>query len=338
MLFINTGTLGDVVISSLILEYDDRITGYEKIYFLVKEEFSGILDNYKGRVNIIKWKRKEYKLNIFARLKFLRYLHSLNLKTTYNLTSARGITCDELALLSGAGEKYCLNKNYLYLKKYFGQKTDRLYDEVLYDDVLNEYEKYINLIKILTGNKDVYVLKNHSKTYPGDAEVPEIREGKYVVVSPFAGDIKRSYGVNNFRTICTKLSDKFKIVILGTEREKEISEGITGGIKNVINLTGKLHLKDLPAVIKNAEFYIGNDSGLTHIALRMNTPLVAIIGGGNYGRYLPYMESAQRKYLFHQMECFGCQWKCIYKERHCITDLEIETVIDTINKLEYENS
>ena len=65
--------------------------------------------------------------------------------------------------------------------------------------------------------------------------------------------------------------------------------------------------------------------------------MVAIIGGGNYGRYLPYLESDRRIYLYHKMECFGCEWNCIYKERHCITDLEVGTVIESIKKLEYEN-
>jgi len=42
---------------------------------------------------------------------------------------------------------------------------------------------------------------------------------------------------------------------------------------------------------------------------------VAILGGGHFGRFLPYVVIPEKKkhlpaVVFHKMDCFGCEWDC----------------------------
>ena len=337
VLFINTGNLGDIVISTLILENEDKIIGYQDIYLLIKEEFADLLKNYKGKVKIIKWNYSKYKWSLRRRIIFLRYFNSLNLRTCYNLTSARGITCDELALLSGAQEKFCLNSNWRYLKKLFGKKMDSLYDEILCKDILSEYDKHKKILETLTGKNDIKVITQHSKIFENKALPEEIRiftgGEKFITVSPFTSDPERSFGVSNFKAVCNKLSERFFIILLGSGEERVLAEKISEGNKNILNCAGQIPLSEISGIIFQSELYIGNDSGLTHIALKLNVPFIAVIGGGNYGRYFPIEESEKRIYLSHQMDCFGCEWDCVLPERYCITEVKVKTVLAEANKI-----
>ena len=58
-----------------------------------------------------------------------------------------------------------------------------------------------------------------------------------------------------------------------------------------------------------------------NIAAACGVAAVCILGGGHYGRFMPYeVEQADGRPLpraiIHQMSCFGCNWQCIYQRSH----------------------
>jgi ADP-heptose:LPS heptosyltransferase len=89
-----------------------------------------------------------------------------------------------------------------------------------------------------------------------------------------------------------------------------------------MNLAGKLKLGEIEMLIKRSLLFIGNDSGLSHLALKADVPMIAIIGGGNYQRYFPFKQTDTRQFLYHTMDCFGCEWKCHLKEKYCLTKVD----------------
>jgi ADP-heptose:LPS heptosyltransferase len=85
----------------------------------------------------------------------------------------------------------------------------------------------------------------------------------------------------------------------------------------VLNLAGKTTLIDLAELIRAAKLLIGNESGAVHLAAAVGTPSVSIVGGGHYGRFIPYDIAADDECVapipvIHRMECYGCNWKCIF--------------------------
>lgn len=159
-------------------------------------------------------------------------------------------------------------------------------------------------------------------------------DDEYVTVAPLPSDIKRGWGINNFKELCIELTKSFKVVLLGSENDKEILDGISSTNNKITNTAGLLKLYEVPSVISKSKLFIGNDSGLTHIALKLDVPIIAIIGGGNYGKFFPYNEEYPKViYLYDKMDCFGCEWKCIYKERFCLTNVKMSTILDSVKKL-----
>ncbi len=156
ILFINTGQIGDIIISSVLFENITNFNKNQKIFFLINENYNEIFKNYLGPVQIINWNYKKYKFNFYYRINFLRKIRKIGFDITVNLTAARGITNDEIALLSGAREIICLNSNWRYLKKIFGKKMDSFYDIIINTNSNNEFDRQLIAIEYLTGRVPIF--------------------------------------------------------------------------------------------------------------------------------------------------------------------------------------
>ena len=154
-----------------------------------------------------------------------------------------------------------------------------------------------------------------------------------ITIAPFSSENNRDWRIQKFNKLITILSQKYRIILLGSFEQRMKLYNLKNDNNNIIVKTGELNLNDLPNVIKSTKLFLGLDSGLTHIALKVGTPLIAIIGGGNYGKFFPYKESDKVKYLYHKMDCFGCEWRCIHKEPNCLTEVKTEEVIREAEKI-----
>ncbi len=324
ILFVNTGTLGDVVITSLLLDNRNIIEEKGKMFLVIKQEYSVLFKNYEDDVKIVCLEQKKYKWSLIYRIKFLRQLHSYKIKLCVNLTSARGISSDEIALLSGANTVWCFNNSWRKLKKAFGKKMDSYYDRILFEDLFHEYEKHYRLLKLLNNkNKlrslvDLSPIEIYNLDYLNRFDIPQ----NYIVIATQAGDRTKAWGERNYKLFCQMITDRVNIILIGSEKERLSIEKIKDGNDRVMNLAGKLKLDEIQALIKRCSLFIGNDSGLSHLALKADIPMIAIIGGGSYRRYFPFKQTDTRMFLYYAMDCFGCEWECHLKEKFCLTRVD----------------
>ena len=111
----------------------------------------------------------------------------------------------------------------------------------------------------------------------------------------------------------------------------------------VTNLAGKTSLQELISIIAGAHLLVGNETGAVHIAAAVSTSAICILGGGHFGRFLPYnLERPSDKPLpvavFHKMDCFECNWECKYdvvdgNAVACISNIPIKTVWNEVLEL-----
>ncbi len=90
------------------------------------------------------------------------------------------------------------------------------------------------------------------------------------------------YIINLINMIYSKRPD-LKIILAGSDIEREISIKITSGIFNdarsiLINLTGNTNLNELMYLIQNSSGVVANDSGIAHLTSLVHIPLVTFIG------------------------------------------------------------
>ena len=143
----------------------------------------------------------------------------------------------------------------------------------------------------------------------------------YIVVAPGASWQPKRWPVRYFASLISSLRDEFKLPVLlcGGGSDYPVCDEIAAltGRDNLHNLAGKTTLLELIELIRGAVLLVSNDSSPTHIAAATKTPSVCVLGGGHYGRFLPYApeqtaHSASPVVVSHNMVCFGCGWACIY--------------------------
>lgn len=340
ILFINTGQIGDLVISSVILENLFLFPRQTKIFFLIKKKYKSVYTDYDGKVSFIEWNNIKYKYNIFHRIFFLSKLRQNHFSKCINLTSARGIINDELSLLSGAKEISCLSSSWKYLKKLFGRKMDLEYDLIHTFNVINEFERQAQIIEKLTGKKP----RRKTNFYLRDETIErakKIFKEKFeiepnackIVISPLS-DLKiKNWELNKYIELCKKITKETEtnVVLLGNKKQKKRLEKISKINKSrIINSAGSFSILESASLVKLSKVFIGNDSGFAHIAKALNKKHIAIIGGGTFDMFFPYETENNGEMFYYKMDCFGCQWYCIHDKPYCHFNVKTHNVFERV--------
>ena len=107
----------------------------------------------------------------------------------------------------------------------------------------------------------------------------------------FAGKI---WPVENFKALCNELKTQFDVVmLLGGLDDAVLSAEFKFGCElPVLDFCGKTDLLTTAALLEHADYFVGNDSGLGHIASALNKPSLSIFGVGQPHRYRPWGDQA----------------------------------------------
>jgi ADP-heptose:LPS heptosyltransferase len=147
---------------------------------------------------------------------------------------------------------------------------------------------------------------------------------RYIVIAPGASWQPRSWPAAHFAALIQQLASQFvgDFVLCGGKDDQALCEELSQKVNasNVINLAGQTSLLELVEIIRGAVLVISNESSPVHLAAATATPSVCILGGGHFGRFMPYTIEQQAQTpvgiptpVWHEMDCFGCSWKCKFK-------------------------
>ena len=81
-----------------------------------------------------------------------------------------------------------------------------------------------------------------------------------------------------------------RIAVFGRDDERPMALRVIESIPEDrrIDLVGRLDLMDVGACLERAAFYVGNDSGLMHLAVAMGVPTLGLFGPSLEGLYAPW--------------------------------------------------
>ena len=110
---------------------------------------------------------------------------------------------------------------------------------------------------------------------------------KLLAIGPGANWPGKIWPAERFEEVVIDLETHFDGVIqLGSEGEGIVFSGEVN--MPHLDLTGKTNLSTLKAVIKSCHLFIGNDSGIGHVAAALGKPSLTVFGVGDPERYLPW--------------------------------------------------
>ena len=352
ILILNYWHLGDYI---MLLEAYKEIRKYfpkYKIFFLSNLEIAKYNKCFDTVINVDGSKMFLQKFtfgNIIYRFKTFK---RINIVYDYIFNFGRnGNDLTTLMINLKANNKIGYEQEYIGLKKYIWKILSKTYTEKIYSktqhNILSAKYMLSHAVPKYKMQEDGYYFPKLENT---DIEQYSLLTNKnYYVVCLGSADKFRNWEIEKFIDFSEKsVTEAENIVLVGSKEEKILGETFVSkykGNKNVINLIGKTNLKELVSVMKYAKFYIGNDTGTTHLAISLKIPSIAIVCGANFNCCLPYFEDNKQNLqyfnnisVYKKMDCFLCWYKCKYlnsssKNYKCLEEITEQEVLDQFNIL-----
>lgn len=267
-LIIQTAFIGDVVLTTGIIEKLHTFFPGAEIDFLVRKGNEGLLKDHPLLTNVLVWDKKEGKIkNLF---KLLRVIRARKYDTVINVQrfAATGI----LTAFSGAKEKIGFDKNPLSFL--FTRKVKHVISTS--EHPKHEVERNNELVAHIT---DGIAFK--PRLYPSKADVAAVQQYQqqpYIVVAPASVWFTKQYPAAKWIAFIQQLPAGLPVYLIGAPPDKALCDGIinaTAG-KTVVNLCGQLSFLASAALMQGAVMNYVNDSAPMHFASAVNAPVTAV--------------------------------------------------------------
>jgi len=117
------------------------------------------------------------------------------------------------------------------------------------------------------------------------------------------------------------------VVFLGGADESDYCRTLADKVgPRAINLAGELSIPGSAAILEQCDAYLGNDTGIMHLAASVGTPCVAIFSARDFPGLWEPMGSGHR-ILRHETDCAGCMLvECKAEGMRCLTAISTDQV------------
>ena len=250
--------IGDTVLSTGVINYLQKKYPHASFTFVIGPNAKPLLKNFNNIDKIISIKKKKYNFHWIEILFF-------NFKNNWDIVIDLKSSILSFFLKS--------KKKYIFKKK----------SDVHHIEQLSETFNFDCSNLIIPTSKDEEKIANSSID----------NKFKHIVVFPGGNWKPKIWDTENFNFIIKKINTKYKyvkfILVGSKEEEKMYYEIISKNIPqtNIINLFG-MTLTQTAAFMKKSDLFIGNDSGLMHLATACQIKTIALFGPTNDKIYSPW--------------------------------------------------
>lgn len=328
-LIVRTDGIGDLLNSFPYIEAIKKAHPAEPIYCVCRRESapwaeaSGLFDK------VIGFEHSKAKFSYWKKLWLILTLRELNVARAFYLAYHREQLGDELTILSGARFTACMKTNEQVLHPRAHRRHNKLFTHVVdVPDHVNEHEKYMRLLEALrVPDREMSPISSFlplAKSAPAN-------KNNYVLIAPFTSDPLRDWPIENYIEVAERIEIEFgmKAIFCAMRKETKHLEKRTSARLSNFEVHYDLTPSQLTLLARNASCVVANDSAIAHLGVALGQPTVVALGGGHYNRYFPHTAAQIADY---PLTCYGCNWKCRYSTRHCISGIRLETLFERVRE------
>lgn len=191
-----------------------------------------------------------------------------------------------LMRLSRADTRVGYSERVTPAKQRHNRGHDGMLTHVITDStVKHEVEHNLEVIRFLGGDVrddrlEVWVSQKDEQSAARLLEKKHVSgESLLVALSPGARDAKRRWPLADFESLGRWLRDEHgaTLLVVGGPAERPLGQHLIRGLRtDVINTAGRTTLRQAAALLKRCDLFVGNDTGLMHLASAAHVPVVEI--------------------------------------------------------------
>lgn len=155
------------------------------------------------------------------------------------------------------------------------------------------------------------------------------------LLHPAAAFDSKQWAVENFARVAEHLDARgLRVVGIAATHEAPVLAALQAECGARIQAFADLSLPEVTALSARSRIFVGNDSGIAHIAAAVRTPSVVIFGSSNVAHWRPWTE-APAEVVREEMPCAPCPgYTCAeFGEAQCIRRVPTERVINAIERV-----
>jgi ADP-heptose:LPS heptosyltransferase len=159
--------------------------------------------------------------------------------------------------------------------------------------------------------------------------------GDYALVHPTAAFATKQWATENFAMASEYLFEKgLRTIAIAAPFESAILRELESASQTPVISFNDLTLPEITVLASRAKVFVGNDSGIAHIAAAVNTPSVVIFGSSSRTHWRPWTD-APNEVVYEEWPCQPCAgYTCeVFGEPKCILSVKPASVLEAIGRL-----
>lgn len=276
ILLIQYKPFGDILLNTGYMPTLRRKFSEAQIDYLIQRPYVTLLEDNPYLDNLVLMEKiKKHTIRYYMeRFRIMRLVR----KRKYDLVidQLRGPGSAQITLYSGAKYKFGWQQkrwNWVYNYKVI-RDNFRYYSRAKFD-----------LLKPLGIEEEphntYYKIKDESIDYIEKwLKEMNLTKEKIVVFSPGSPVLKKQWSLDNYAQLGDMILNKteFRLILLWGPGEKQYVEYVENKMESKPIISPPTTFNQAGALLKNSDMFIGNDGGINHLAVAMETPSIAIFG------------------------------------------------------------
>ena len=331
VLVVRLRSIGDTVLATPSLFALKRFLPDAQVDILVEDWVAPVLDNHPHVDNVIVLERGGF----MTRARVARELRAANYDVVYNLHG--GTTATFLTRTTGARHRVGF-KSYQYGQLHNHQAPSPLL--IWEQQKTHSVEQQLALLG-WTGVPVTDRPRTSLGISPKAAETVDrllieagLSNQNIALIHPAAAFATKQWATEKFARVVEFLAERgFTSVAIAARGEQALLEQLRSEASGKV-VTLALSLPEVTALAARSQLFVGNDSGIAHVAAAVGTPSVVVFGSSNIAHWRPW-NTAPAEVVFEEMPCQPCHgYFCAqFAQPECILRVPVTRVTAAIERL-----
>jgi len=164
-------------------------------------------------------------------------------------------------------------------------------------------------------------------------------DSAFVLVHPAAAFDTKTWAAENFARVVEYLTERGLIAVaVAAPNEANVIADVRGHTRAPLISFTDLRLPEITALAARASLFVGNDSGVAHIAAAVGVPQVVVFGSSNVAHWRPWAH-ASAEVVREEMPCAPCPgYTCAeFDAPECIRRVPVERVMAAVERVLSKN-